>query len=584
MPPAFVPASQSYTLDYNSGRVPPQLNGQFSMHHAHPSAGSVVFGGYPDSNNSSPAPPHSAGNMPPYPYQQQPQGVRYPTHPSNGVYPQQMSPGFPQMGSQALPGFYLPQGPGAEHFARRQIVNHGPPEGQFAGPLPRVPAVDGPRSFHGSQSSAPNEQESGPTPSQYPTANISIGSNGHIDEVRLHQQPRMNFPGAPQLPPTHGVFPTGPPQVHDYYDGLLAHLQDHFANPEFADCVLELRYSDDRAEPVRISGHILMFARSPYLNTLMKASAEQSNGLPVKTLFIETDDRFLRSDGFWLAVRRLYGGPLLDLEGPAMDHLRRSAQQTSPMAGTRADRLDFALGYAAAGKILQIHAVVNRGTEIASLLIDWDTIEKSLDFAIDGGIDNQWTRHPRQETARGKPTYGPAVNRVIYKVLNFLIDKFPANFELDTTVGEPTYNSRLPAVPQERPSTLNPRLSSIRFGDHSLEDVVQPESGNSVFVILSRVLLNMPFYLLKYVLESPSLGNVEGWANNKLREKVMNAVVEEREKRRLKVLNSPFAPQRTAHQFDDTVRFQESVVLQGEPDGPRLSRTWFETGMFTASQ
>jgi hypothetical protein len=91
MPPAFVPAnqSQSNTTSFNPVKFPPQqaLNGQ-SMHHAHASAGSVAFGGYPESNNSSPAPPLSAGNVPPYPFQQQPQIGRQIPHPSNGTHPQ----------------------------------------------------------------------------------------------------------------------------------------------------------------------------------------------------------------------------------------------------------------------------------------------------------------------------------------------------------------------------------------------------------------------------------------------------------------------------------------------------------------
>jgi hypothetical protein len=76
------------------------------------------------------------------------------------------------------------------------------------------------------------------------------------------------------------------------------------------------------------------------------------------------------------------------------------------------------------------------------------------------------------------------------------------------------------------------------------------------------------------------LGNVEGWANNTLRQKAMHAVIEEREKRRLKILASPHVPERTPDQFDDTVRWQEAVDTHGGHEGnPVLIRTWFEKGV-----
>lgn len=596
MPPPFVPAnqSQSNATAFNPVKFPPQqvLNG----HHAsQASPGSVVFGGYPESNTSSPAPPLSAGNVPPYPFQQLPQAGRHVHHPSNGTHTQHMTNGFSPLGPPP-PGYYLRQdnfmnqGPGSEIYARRQMVSFGPPNGQspsgtpsgFDNPRfgPYDPST--PRSFHGSQSSAPNEQDNNPAfYSQYPNAVNSSGSNGHIDDVRLYQQTRMKpRPGTQPLAPPHGTFPMGLSPAADDYDGLLAYLGNQFADAELADYTLELRYSDDRAPPVRIPGHNLMFARSPYLKSLMKAQPRESSGLSVQPLFIESDDRFLRSDGFWMAVQRLYGGPLLDLGAAAMHHLPRSARQTSPMPGTPADRFDLALGYAAAGRILQIPPVINRGAEIACMLINWDTVEKALDFAIDGGLDSQWTCNTQPDQTVTPSTYGPAVNMIIFSALTFIITSFPPNFELDTSVPEPSHNRRLPTVPQDRSAAPNPRLSFIKFGDHPSEDSVKSETANSIPVTLSKVLLNLPFHLLKFVLESPRLGNVEGWANNTLRQKAMHAVIEEREKRRLKILASPHVPERTPDQFDDTVRWQEAVDTHGGHEGnPVLIRTWFEKGV-----
>ena len=598
MPPAFVPATQlqSGVATAHSVKLPQQqsFNDGQSLHQAQASVGSVVFGGYPDSSKSSPAPPLSSGNLPPHSFLQQPQTGRHAPHHSNGSHSQQVANGFSTM---APPPGYYPLRPESfnnqasitENPARRQMIAFGPSDGNSPSATPsgfdspHFPPYDPstPHSFHGSQSSAPNEQESH-TPAfygQYPTAVISNGSNGHIDEVRLYQQPRMKpRSGTPSLGPHPLSYPMGPPPLQaDNFDGLLAYLTSQFADAELADYVLELRYSDDRAPPVRIPGHNLLFARSPYLKALMKGQAQVSNGLSVKPLFIESDDRFLRSDGFWMAVQRLYGGPLLDLGTAAVQYLPPSARQTAPMPGTPADRFDLALGYAAAGHILQIPPVTARGIELACMTVNWDTIEKALDFALDGGLDSQWTYRIR---AQGPcpSTYGPAANMLIYAALNFIITAFPPAFELDTSVGVPAYNHRLPLLPQERSPAQNPRLSFIKFGDHPSEDSVKSEPS-SILVTLSKVLLNLPFHLLKYVLESPRLGNVEGWASETLRHKAMHSIIEERERRRLKILASPYVPQKTDDQYEDTVRWQEAVDPHGGLEGAStLVRTWFETG------
>ncbi|KAG0649905.1 hypothetical protein D0Z07_3692 [Hyphodiscus hymeniophilus] len=597
MPPAFVPHSQTYPTGADESVKDPRQHmviGQQQMHHTHPSAGSVMFGAYEESNNSSPAPPPSAGKVPPYPSQQPAQAGLHGPHLSNGSHGQHMSNGFSPMGPP--PGYYprqdsfIPQHPGADNFARRQMVSFGPPDGYSPSATPsgfenqRLVAYDPttPHSFHGSQSSAPNEQENGPAfYSQYPTAVISNGSNGHIDEVRLFQQPRpkprsssqvltsinanANFPGHPMAPP-----------MVDHLDGLVNYIQAQFAEPELADYTLELRYSDDRAEPVRIPGHGLIFGRSPTLKSLMKAQAQVNNGdgLTGKSLLIESEDRFLRSDGFWMALQRVYGGPLLDIGAAAMQHLPRTSHQPYPMPGTAADRCELGLGYAAAGHILQIPPVVTRGAEIASHFVNWDTIESALDFALDGGVDTEWTYGGQPEQVKSVSTYGPAVNIIIYGALNFIISTFPPNFELDTSVGEPITNRRLPPIPEDRPS--NSRLSFIKFGDHPSEEIVKPEFGASITATLSKILLNLPFHLLQYVLESPRLGNVEGWASTSLRHKVMHNVIEERERRRTKVSSSAHVPQ-SKSKVDDNVRWQEAVVPHGGHDGSLiLKRTFIE--------
>ncbi len=270
----------------------------------------------------------------------------------------------------------------------------------------------------------------------------------------------------------------------------------------------------------------------------MQAQAQVNNGdgLTGKALLIESDDRFLRSDGFWMALQRLYGGPLLDFGAAAMNHLQRTAQQPYPMPGTPADRCDLGLGYAAAGHILQIPPVVNRGAEIAGHFVNWETIERALDFALDGGLDSQWTYGTQPDQLKCPSTYGPAANIIIYGALNFVISAF-----LPTLSSIPLLESRHSFADSQLLRMIvllvtTPASASSNSGITLARIVLSPNLESLSLLQSIKVLLILPFHLLRYILESPRLGNVEGWASTNLRQKVMHNVIEERERRRVKVL------------------------------------------------
>jgi hypothetical protein len=308
-------------------------------------------------------------------------------------------------------------------------------------------------------------------------------------------------------------------------------------------------------------------------------AGSNSDGLTPRTLLIETDDRYLRSDGFWMAVQRLYGGPLLDPGASATTTIPAISQLSPSMPGTPADRFELALGYAAAGHILQMPPVVDRGIDIASHFVSSLTIEKALDFALDGGLERRWTfGNNRYDGSRS--TYGPAVDMLINSALNFIITTFPPNFELDTSVPEPLHNRRLPFIAEHRPALPNPRLSSIKFGDHPSQDNIRSSSSNSTSSMLSKILLNLPFPLLKYVLESSRLGNVHGRVTTTLRQKVMHSVIEEREKRRRHARESRTvsnAERKANPKQWEAVGWLESLTAPyGGVETPTLTQTWVD--------
>jgi hypothetical protein len=587
MPPPFIPANQQAYNGTNSDFVTAQphvYTAQIPMHHGHPSNGGSMIHSYAGSTHSSPAPPPSAGNMPPYPYQQQPlySVARHASHLSNGSHSQQIPNGYGAMGPPPPPGQFHLRSDGFKHglvadnFARHQMAQHGPSEVYSSSSTAVVNDSRGnghapstPRSIHGSQSSVPNEHENGPIYyGNHSTAVISNGSNGQINDVRVYH---------PDRPKPRGPQPIQPPHHVDQLDGLVPYLQSQFADSTFADYTLELRFTDDRAAPVRIPGHGLMFARSPTLRSHMDELAMNSTaeGSPVRLLLLQSGDRFLSSDGFWMAAQRLYGHVLLD--HPLLHQIDAHTQLPTP----KVDHFKLALGYAAAGHLLQMPPVVSRGIEVALSYLDFSTLERALEFALDGGLDPQWMARGLGDRFARSPTYGPATNVLISQCLNFLVNKFPGRLVLDTSAYQHSPVSRLPLVIESRPTSHNPRLSKIRFGDHSAEEKLKTDeeplkngelSGPSTF---SRVLLNLPFHLLKHVLESNLPPTVEGWSNPSVRQDLLIRIIDEREKRRLKVYNSQVLDsERLANSREwEAVGWQEQVEPQDANQGfPMLGR------------
>lgn len=563
-------------MSFESTQFPQQVafNGQHPMHHAHPNSSNPLFGGYPESNNSSPAPPSSAGNIPPYAFTQH-GGMRHGPHPSNGGHQHHMSNGFSPMTPAFPPGYYHHQDgfqvAPTDDFLRRQMPPFGPSEGYSPTGAPQI--AESPRfngfdpatahNIHGSRSSAQIDQENGLGPHY-----------GH------HPSPIP--PMGP--PPYRGVVGYPRKEEIPWAGGnrrdLWFHLREQFGQPEFSDCILELRYSNERAPPFQISGHRLIFARSFVLKDLITSGAQESSALPlpIQTILIESGDRYLRSDAFSLAVRYLYGGPILDLD--AMTRFPAPYIGSAPMPSTPAERFDFTLGYIASGVILQIPQIWKTGCSIASQLITWDTAEKALEFALEGGIDGSWSSgHPDVNDVIGTSIYTPCANMLIYNIINLIILSFPPNFELDTRVSDLQFNSRIPHVPDHRPTPTNSRLSSIKFGDHPTEESLRPPSSDPITTTLSRILLNLPFGPLKHVLETGNGGVIHGHATHLLRRKVMYPVIEEREKRRQKALVSKVPDEERINNERQwkTVGWKETVVPFDDhrnEEVPCLRKTW----------
>ncbi|GJN82225.1 hypothetical protein PLIIFM63780_005764 [Purpureocillium lilacinum] len=599
MPPPFQPAGRPVGAMMNGdaprGPRPHPPSGPHHVHQPHPSNGSIHFGAFHGSQNSSPAPPHSAGVAPP-PGMTGPDGrPGYLGLASNGFPPM-----MPYAADMIQPNSFDSYGRPTMGYGH---VDQYHPYG--AGFAPSTP-----HSFHDSQSSA-HPDESGIYGSQFPPGNLRNGVVMPGEDMHS-QNPQTRLFG----PPDYRMMPNAghPPMMPhgDHADGLVGYLQQQFASPELADCTLELRYADDRARPVRVPGHRVVFARSRQLAALLRGQAFQPDApeRALQTLLLESGNKWIRSDAFYMAVQRLYGLPLLPMPPPRGPD---SAELTE--AGSASEQFDFALSYAAAGRLLDWVPVIRRGCEVATQLLNWQTMEKGLEFALDGYTDNG---------TRESYSYGDGSRTLLNAVVTYIVHNLPPSFNLDTAADTPESYALLPAHPPSLPpatagqadQTSTPpiargssvqlgkgrrsqQITNIQFGDLALsEGQTGPESETPKatrqaqpvsHAVLSRVLLNLPFSQLKMILESSGSGNVNGWANSETRYRVIKRAVEEREVRRLHAVaavlnghvadsNAILAGLRSPSPQDlgrwTTLGWQEELLPYGNPDGPSLGRKW----------
>lgn len=568
-------------------------NGHGRPHHqAHPSNSSVHFGGFQESQSSSPAPPHSGGIAPP-PGMPFPGGRQPFMGPAGNGFPPMMPYGPDMMPVTTFDSYGRPPMAYAPHDSYPPYRNNYNPST--------------PHSFHDSHSSMEefNQQYGGRVPLR--------NGGPAADEQQMQANGGRAFgpPDFHRMMPNPGMPPHMMPPSDDA-DQLAGYTQQQFGNPELSDCSLELRYLDDRAPPVRIPGHRFILNRSVELAALLRQQilSPSPPDRSQQTVLIETSSKWIRSDSFYMAAQRLYGMPLLQYPGPR-NHLE-SNELTE--AGSNVEQLDFALSYAAAGQLLGWVPVTKRGCEVATQLIDWQTIERVLEFALDGHSD--MGTHDAYK-------YGDGSKIILDAVVTFIVHNFPSTFELDADVVAPVHYARLPIHPppptpsrptaeqtvaasaDEKPAVQlgkgrrSQKLTNIQFGDLALTES-KPASENDTpkasrpaqpvsHAVLSRILLNIPFTQLKMILESSSSGNVNGWANAESRYRIVKSAVDEREARRVKAVDAVVdgrvpdaehlhsclrAPEPRNMPQWGALGWHEEMLPYGNPDGPSLGRKW----------
>ncbi|KAK4145635.1 uncharacterized protein C8A04DRAFT_10492 [Dichotomopilus funicola] len=549
---------------------PPAFVNRPAFHQPHPSNGSLGFNGFHDSNTSSPAPRTSAAFGPP------PGLLPYPP-PAVDAY------GRPVLVSPVVDG-----------FPPNHMNHHGPPT---------------PHSFHGSHSSGQAEDHG------YNTYGAPNGNPAH--PVPSAGQTTMPPPGL--NPPMNGTVPAASPSAAAYQslcdqDEALSFLRHGISDATFNDCVLEVRFSDSQEfqdhpnyrqlhRALRTPGHRFIFSRSPVLAGVMKTQGS----MPGSIIYLDANDEYLRSDTFWFSLRTLYGWSLADGILPTELALRDVG-----------DDLKTALSYIATARYLQLPWVRSVAIHRASRLIFWNTIESAAKF-----VSRIVAVSPRDDA------FG--ISEFLEQVLGFIVHNFPTDFVLDAQAGDygfsrfppsaaVTLSPNAPAIANgtsgglhSRQSSLSQtqmprnsrapsagiRLSQLKFGDMSpAKNGQQPRPPTTNDTILSRILLNLPFELLKQILEHPSLAKLSGELGPKARQSIIAQIIAEREARRQAVLDKTSDPKLRVYQervekstvplivghmedfWVNNLGFREEVF---PGDLPYLVHTWSQPASATSS-
>ncbi|ETS73017.1 hypothetical protein PFICI_15192 [Pestalotiopsis fici W106-1] len=569
----------------------------YAHHYAHANGNGVLFGGVPTPDSHTPSPASGAFMPPPPLHRPLLGGVAVDGHkymPPNGQhihtshvdnngtnYAAPITPLRPGPDNMTSIDSYIPI-PAPLSVHRAPLDGYPPNASHFEPPTPH--------SFHGSHASG---DFSGPD-------NIaSFRPNGHVfDRDPRNSRPHGIHPMPPFAAPQH--FPRPPNMDAELLDSVMF-FQTQFNSAELADCILELRFPDATQSPAKINAHKLILARSPALKQSIMIARASDAGSHIITF--NATDRYLTSDSWFMAVQRLYLHPLF----------------TPPFNANGTDfgvvniaQFRFCLGYAAAGHSLEMSDVLLRGLQIAADMVQWHTIEEALSFALEGASHRHFIGEDGVDYTDIDFAYGRDVRILMMSITSFLITQFPPNFNLDTTVTDTHYFSRIPAAaaaaiqaPAEsapaiargtsvRKLSKGNRLSAIKFGDLPADVPEEgigatPREPAKCSALLSRILLNLPFEDLRYVLASESI-NAQAWNTAQDRHNALTFVVAEREARRLRAVEAVRArlvpgsdeiQQRlsASRRHDvadpwDVLNWQEKVIQPNGAGLPNLARKW----------
>ncbi|KAF2828900.1 hypothetical protein CC86DRAFT_444928 [Ophiobolus disseminans] len=503
LPPPFYPSvkvdTQTPPVDSN-GTVPP------SSHRSQLSAGAAAFSVL----NASPATP-----VTPYDVEQErhtPQPTL--TRPPPGFAPPEFTPSF-------FPGH-------AHHPSAA-----GAPWSYSSYPVPQPDAIygNGP-DYRQALFSADHVVHTAPYDGNLAPGDLNGATTSHS------QSPSKSYFGEVKSSSEHGdaqrMLPyqngmSSHERIEESPFELAAYLSTQFGNPEFADFILQIRSPESIL--VSIPVHGIVVVRSPVVAEAVRHSipAAHRSRETRRVLDVLTSDPFVTRESLEEAVKVLYGAPLLSAQTflYSVAPYAYDSDSSSPSGDARR-RMQQLLSYIAAGRSLKLASMQARGVEIARSLLRWDTVDEVLQVTLQASSASH--------TKDGFEQDNPFTAALLGYAIEFIACTFPVDFTLHTIAPELQGLPRLPTVREPRPSTHNPRLSKIRFGDAPPGDRPQPSQAS---LVLSSVLLSLPLPLVDRLFNHRATANQIGWTGVV---RVMRDVIVEREKRRQKALKGEVRP------------------------------------------
>jgi hypothetical protein len=315
-----------------------------------------------------------------------------------------------------------------------------------------------------------------------------------------------------------------------------------------------------------------------------------------------TGNSFVYPRAFDIALQNLYGLALVtDRQLASEDFLTLGYERTPaageiPVSSGYAARMDFALCYAASGAFLVNCDILRAGMDLAEHALHWENLETAFRFGLapgsfaivshdsvlpsptrlNGSENNDNSEHDDGMPNKSAPSYSYhsayTLNhefdeiwapKMLQSALEFVVDNFPPDFELDTEAQPTVMPDRFPEVV----GMTHAYISTLKFGKFS----ASAHSREST--LLSAIMLSLPFKCLRKLFTHMR-------SKRRLPQKIAEDVVAERERRRARALRV-FKAERGEAACDDALLpealgWEESVqVSDGTSYGPiTLVTTW----------
>ncbi|KAL8804628.1 MAG: hypothetical protein Q9182_002436 [Xanthomendoza sp. 2 TL-2023] len=290
---------------------------------------------------------------------------------------------------------------------------------------------------------------------------------------------------------------------------LCNHLIQNFNVPTLADCELYISHLNQRFEPAVLSLHSLLIVQNPKLQTLLHGAEIREDGK--RQMLLNVKDQYATPDALKAGIKICYGGH--------SSHYTGYPGELGSEVEVSTVWMNNALAFAAAGHLLVMTGVAHRGEQIASMVLNWDNLEQALAFAMDTKIQRAWG------SCIGLSSFPCNASELLLSCLYFVISNISESIRLDLTAKSLSSLTLLPIDTSSEPPSTKSRLSRIQFGDLPIE-AEEPISKQDT--LTSAILFSLPLDHLKFILHRVPLN---------VNTKIAQAVVQERERRRLRALD-----------------------------------------------